>query len=208
VIRILLSFVKARNEKARKRRIKKALRLIIQIGERTDVTGAIDKRHPQSSISIGDDCLIEGYLVTETKDSAITIGNNVYVGGNTKLDCVASIVVEDDVLISYECIMADSDNHSLDYRIRKKDLAQWKRGEHDWTTTASAPIKVSRHAWIGARAVILKGVTIGEGAIVGAGSVVTKDVPPYTIVAGNPARVVRELTDEERGEVELIGGGF
>ncbi|MDH4236354.1 MAG: hypothetical protein OEV17_03815 [Nitrospira sp.] len=60
--------------------------------------------------------------------------------------------------------------------------------------------KVDIHdkAWIGLDAIILKGVTIGEGAIVGAGSVVSKDVPPFTIVAGNPARVVRELGPDER----------
>lgn len=61
----------------------------------------------------------------------------------------------------------------------------------------SAPIRVCRHAWIGARSVILKGVTIGEGAIVGTGSLVTKDVPSWTIVVGNPARAICELTDQE-----------
>ena len=52
--------------------------------------------------------------------------------------------------------------------------------------------------WIGFNAIVLKGVTIGEGAIVGAGAVVTKDVPAYTIVAGNPAHPIRELTPSER----------
>jgi acetyltransferase-like isoleucine patch superfamily enzyme len=61
-----------------------------------------------------------------------------------------------------------------------------------------APIRICRGAWIGARSIILKGVTIGEGAIVGAGSVVTRDVPAFTIVAGNPARILRELATDER----------
>jgi galactoside O-acetyltransferase len=60
------------------------------------------------------------------------------------------------------------------------------------------PVKIEDKVWIGFNSIILKGVTVGEGAIVGAGSVVTKDVPPYTIVAGNPARIIRELTPEER----------
>jgi acetyltransferase-like isoleucine patch superfamily enzyme len=94
--------------------------------------------------------------------------------------------------------LADSDNHSISYSIRKKDLADWKKKQHDWSTTRSASIRVSKGAWIGARAIILKGVTIGEGAVIGAGSVVTKDVPPYTIVAGNPARVIREIPPDER----------
>lgn len=59
----------------------------------------------------------------------------------------------------------------------------------DWSTVKSAPIKICDKAWIGFNAIILKGVTIGEGAVVGAGAVVTHDVPPWTIVAGNPAVV-------------------
>jgi galactoside O-acetyltransferase len=86
----------------------------------------------------------------------------------------------------------------LDYDIRKKDLADWRNGgKHDWSTTESAPIKISKGAWIGARSMILKGVTIGKGAVVGAGSVVTKDVPDWTVVAGNPARVVKVIKKSE-----------
>jgi acetyltransferase-like isoleucine patch superfamily enzyme len=174
------------------------LKTLVDFGENTEISGHIDKRAPLSRIVIGNDCLIEGVLVTETDQSEIRIGNNVYVGGQTNLDCVISIVVEDDVLISYQCIIADSDNHSLIYRIRKNDVADWKRGHHDWSTTSSAPVLIKRGAWIGARSIILKGVTIGEGGIIAAGSVVTRDVPPWTIVGGNPARVIRELTDDER----------
>ena len=60
-----------------------------------------------------------------------------------------------------------------------------------------APVRIGDKAWIGFNAIILKGVTVGEGAIVAAGAVVTKDVPPYTIVAGNPARVIRTLSEPE-----------
>ena len=74
----------------------------------------------------------------------------------------------------------------------------WRRGEHDWSTTASAPVRIRRGAWIGARAIVLKGVTVGVGSVVGAGAVVTKDVPDWTIVAGNPARVIREIPEHER----------
>ena len=66
---------------------------------------------------------------------------------------------------------------------------------HDYWTLAlddvAAPIVVDRNVWIGADSIILPGVTIGEGAVIGAGSVVTKDVPPYTVAVGNPARVVK-----------------
>jgi acetyltransferase-like isoleucine patch superfamily enzyme len=165
----------------------------VVLGKNSLVSGFVDKRSAVSSVVIGRDCLIAGSLVTETDQSEIAIGDNVFIGANTILDCVVSIHIEDDVLISYQCILADSDNHSVDYSIRKKDLASWRDGKHDWSTTISRPIVVSKGAWIGARAIILKGVTIGEGAIVGAGSVVTKDVPAWTMVAGNPARAIRKV---------------
>lgn len=164
----------------------------------SEVRGSIDKRSKDSVIKIGDDCLIEGLLVTETNGSSLNIGNNTYIGGGTVLDCVISICVGDDVLISYGCILADSDNHSIQYSIRKKDLADWRQGKHDWTTTKSSPINVCNGVWIGTRVLVLKGVTIGEGAVVGAGSVVTKDVPAWTIVAGNPAHIIREIPEHER----------
>jgi len=167
-------------------------------GENSTVKGGVDMRSLNSFIEIGTNCLIEGVLVTETDGSHINIGNNVYIGGSTLLDCIVSIQVEDDVLISYQCLLTDSDNHNLDYDIRKKDLADWRNGgKHDWSTTESAPIKISKGAWIGARSMILKGVTIGKGAVVGAGSVVTKDVPDWTVVAGNPARVVKVIKKSE-----------
>jgi len=174
------------------------LRRTITIGDNTQITGHIDKRDPASSIIIGKDCLIEGSLVTEIATSRIDIADNVAIGGGTILDCVEHISIGEDVLISYQCILADSNNHSTSYSIRKNDLADWKKRKHDWSTTKSAPIKVSKGVWIGARAIILKGVTIGEGSVVGAGSVVTRDVPAWTIVAGNPARVIREIAKSER----------
>ena len=172
--------------------------LVDFLGENTDIFGSIEKRSQDSVIKIGRDCLIEGGLVTETDESSINIGDNTHIGGGTLIDCVKSICIGNDVLISYGCVLADSDNHSVSYSIRKKDLADWKQKKHDWTTTNSKPIKISTGVWIGARSIILKGVTIGEGSVVGAGSVVTKDVPPWTIVAGNPARIIREILEDER----------
>jgi acetyltransferase-like isoleucine patch superfamily enzyme len=118
------------------------------------------------------------------------------VGPNTIIDCVSKVTIGDNVLISYECIFSDSDNHSLSYSKRKDDLENWRLGQQDWTDVNMAPILVNRGAWIGARAIILKGVTIGEGAVVGMGSVVTRDVPPFTVVAGNPAKEIRKLPEE------------
>lgn len=171
---------------------------VSRLGAKSLLSCSIERRKNGGVIRVGEGCVISGCLITERENSLIEIGNNVFVGGNTIFDCVEQILIEDDVLISHGCLIADSDNHSLRYEIRKNDLVDWRNGGgHDWTTTITRPVRVGKGAWIGARVIILKGVTIGECAVVGAGSVVTRDVPPHAVVAGNPARVVRELSNDE-----------
>ena len=167
-------------------------------GEGSRVTGGVDKRGANSRIEVGRGCLISGSLITETPNSLVRIGDHSLVGGDTIVAAAQEIIVEADVLISYRCIITDSDNHSMRYSERKHDVRDWMTGKHDWSRVAMAPIRICRGAWIGAQCIVLKGITIGEGAVVGMGSVVTKDVAPYTIVAGNPARVIRELGEHER----------
>jgi len=174
------------------------LKGVITLGQNTEMTGYFDIRNRKSHIVIGKDCRIQGSLVTETAGSRIDIADNVFIGGETIFDCAVHISIGEDVQISYQCLLMDSDNHSISYSVRKNDVHKFRNMEPDWSVAKSAPIKVNKGAWIGARTIILKGVTIGEGAVVGAGSVVTKDVPAWTIVAGNPARVIREIAENER----------
>jgi acetyltransferase-like isoleucine patch superfamily enzyme len=156
--------------------------------------GSIERRAAGARILIGKDCLIEGLLVAEREETTIEIGDNVFVGAGSTIDSAISVVIESNVLISYDCIIADCDNHSLYPELRLDDLRDWMDGQrHDWTHSAMAPIRICEGAWIGARSIVLKGVTVGAGAVVGMGSVVTRDVPPRTIVAGNPARAIREV---------------
>ena len=89
--------------------------------------------------------------------------------------------------------MSDHDSHSIKSSKRIDDLNRFQTGKMIWSDIASKKIKIEKNAWIGMRSIILKGVTIGEGAIVAAGSVVTKDVPSYTLVAGNPAIIKKKL---------------
>jgi len=168
------------------------------IGNNTDVVGTLDIRKEGGRITIGNDCLIEGCVVCENETSNIVIGNNVYVGGSTVIDCAGLITIEDDVLISYHVTMADTDGHSTTFSARKNDLQAFRQGRVDWSVIPNMNILIKRGAWIGARSIILKGVTIGKGVIVGAGSVVTRDVPDWHIVAGNPAQIVRKIEEHER----------
>lgn len=177
----------------RKLNQRSSLESITSLGAGTEVKGSVSRRCPGGSIVIGRDCLIEGNLVTELDGSRLSIGNNVFIGGGSLVDCVGSITIADDVLVSHQCILADSDNHSLYYEQRKNDLQAWRTGTRDWEATETLPIVIERGAWIGMRSIILKGIVVGEGGVVGAGSVVTRNVPPNTVVAGNPARVIKKL---------------
>jgi acetyltransferase-like isoleucine patch superfamily enzyme len=173
-------------------------RIVIGSGTRLS-SASLSAREPQGcSLSIGADSNIEGSIVFERAGARISIGDRTHVGGSTLLAAASSVDIGDDVLIAFNALIMDHNSHSLRFSDRQHDVRDWIRGTKDWSTVAMAPVKISNKAWIGVRAIVLKGVSIGEGAIVGAGSVVTKDVPPWTIVGGNPARVIRPLTDEER----------
>ena len=169
-----------------------------KIGVNTEIVGALDIRKTGGQIVIGDDCLIEGYVVCENENSRIVIGNNVYVGGSTVIDCAGSITIEDDVLISYHVTIADADGHSTKFSVRKNDLQAFRQGCVDWNTISVVDITVKRGAWIGARSILLKGVTVGEGCIIGAGSVVTSNIPDWHVAAGNPARIIRKIEENDR----------
>jgi acetyltransferase-like isoleucine patch superfamily enzyme len=169
-------------------------RIAERVGDGTRLPGILERRAKHAKITIGCQCLIQGQLVVERDESILDIGDNVLVGGGTVIDCALSIAIERDVLISYQCVIADSDNHSIYPEQRVGDLALWMNGgQNNWHLAEMAPIRICEGAWIGARSIILKGVTIGAGAVVGMGSVVTKDVPARTVVGGNPARVIREI---------------
>ena len=98
-------------------------------------------------------------------------------------------------MIAHQVEIHDSSYHSLDANVRHNEIHErFDRGLRMPNTQAvNASVIIEDDVWIGLKSTILKGVTIGRGAVVAAGSVVTKDVPPFTLVAGNPARFIREL---------------
>jgi acetyltransferase-like isoleucine patch superfamily enzyme len=150
------------------------------------------------SLEIGTNSNIEAHLVFETGSAVIRIGSRTHVGGGTLIDAAKEIEIGDDVLVAFDVLIMDHNAHSLVFDERKNDVRDWIHGRKDWSNVQKKTVIIRNKAWIGARAIITKGVTVGEGAIVGAGSVVTRDVPSWTIVGGNPASVIRELTPQER----------
>lgn len=116
-----------------------------------------------------------GTYISVAPGAKLSLGTG-FLNNNSKISCFEEITIGKGVKISEDVLIRDSDNHTI---LR----AGFKK---------TAPIKIGNHVWIGARAVILKGVTIGDGAVIAAGAVVNKDVPPNTLVGGVPAKILKE----------------
>jgi maltose O-acetyltransferase len=145
-----------------------------------------------TSIEIGPHCHIRGQLVVLPHGGSIRLGRSCFIGEGSRLWSARAIVIGDRVLISHGVNIHDADSHSLSATRRFEHCQQIFSTGHPeiLEDVAGAPILIEDDAWIGFNTTILKGVTIGQGAVIGACSVVTKDVPAYAIVAGNPARVI------------------
>jgi acetyltransferase-like isoleucine patch superfamily enzyme len=130
----------------------------------------------------------------------IEVGNNIYIGTGTFLQAKESIKIGNNVIISNNVLIVDNNNHPVEPCMRLK-MSQCDNYMTDelwtWKYAESAPIIIEDNVWIGKNAVIMKGVTVGKGSIVALGAIVTHDVPPYSVVAGNPAKVVKRLEETE-----------
>jgi acetyltransferase-like isoleucine patch superfamily enzyme len=149
--------------------------------------------HPRGTLSIGEDVrMISKYGLNAVgghqpvtlwigADATLSIGNRSGLSHAT-LVCLRKIEIGNDVLIGGGARIFDSDFHAL------PTAAAYGKA------IATLPVKIEDYAFVGAHATILKGVTIGRGAVIGAAAVVTRDVPAYEVWAGNPARRIRATT--------------
>lgn len=159
------------------------------------------------SLLVGNKCILMNDNIFESSEGFISIGNNTFINGGTKIISRTSVSIGDNVTIAWGCIIYDHDSHSIDYRERINDqhqqLQDWTSGNFiankNWDTVNSKPIVIGNNVWLGFDVVVLKGVTIGEGAIIGAKSVVTRDIPAWSVAAGNPAKVVKYIPENMRG---------
>ncbi|NCS26525.1 MAG: acyltransferase [Microcystis aeruginosa BS13-02] len=158
----------------------------------------INLREDKSLIQIGENTVILGELFLFAHGGKIEIGKNCYIGEKTRIRSATSIKIGNEVIIADDVNIYDTDAHSLNYILRQKEfmevviLNNLIKDAKD-VDIQSAPVVIEDHVWIGFNVGILKGVTIGKGAIIGAGSVVTKDIEPFTVVAGNPAKIIKRL---------------
>lgn len=151
---------------------------------------------PGCTLHVGARSVIEATIDLERDGAVILIGENSYVGASI-IKCARRIEIGNHVEIAWNCSIVDHDWEPLAWEQREVDMRDWYSAEKNWTHVRVAPVRIGDRALVGFNSVILKGVHIGEGAVVGVGSVVTKDVPPFTVVAGVPARVVRRLDAAE-----------
>lgn len=135
-------------------------------------------------IEIGDNVWIGGKVAILSgkmlDESKLIIRDNAEVGWNVFITVNREVIIEEHVRVSYDCRITDSDAHPQEADLRA--AGQPPRLEN------IRPVRICKNAWIGNGTHIMKGVTIGEGAIIGANSVVMTDVPPYCLAVGNPAR--------------------
>lgn len=156
---------------------------------------------PREDIVIGRGFVCRGIIRRETfGPGKIEIGDRVYIGDDTIVSCAERVRIGRYTLISHNVGIFDNNSHSLDAAVRMRhweSLLAAGHGEENFDV-ASAPIDIGAYCWLGFNVAVMRGVTIGEGCIIGAGSVVTKDLPPWSLAAGNPARVIRQIEDRRR----------
>jgi acetyltransferase-like isoleucine patch superfamily enzyme len=181
----------------------------IRIGKNLHIlnTDVFRAELPDARIEVGDDFISYYWVkIAAWSRGVITIGDCCSIGSRSRINCRERVTIGNHVLISWDVEIADYDPHPIDpvLRAREMEYSHYmtlprfsRRPAPDFDRAAYAfitkPIGIEDDVWIGARVLILKGVRIGRGSIVAAGSVVAKDVPEYVIVAGNPAKVVKQI---------------
>lgn len=119
---------------------------------------------------------------TGDKPALIRIGKRCSIGDRTEVHAGSLVEIGDATIIAWDCVIMDRNYHSAG------------GGPED-----IRPVVIGSGVWVGCRAIILSGVVIGDGAVVAAGSVVTRDIPAYTLVAGNPAKIIKEVEGWQTG---------
>ena len=160
------------------------------IGKRVIIKGSL-KISGKVKVEIGDDCRL-GKQVKIYGSGQLLVGQNVLLNG-PDIGCFCKIVIGDNCLIS-DCFLIDNNYHNTEPHLRHQLPLH----------SASAPIDIEQNVWIGARATVMKGVSIGRDSVIGLGSIIRKSVPPNAVVIGNPQIIVKYFNSKSRLEREEV----
>lgn len=162
-----------------------------KVGKNLLLSFKVPMTSPNLHICLGDNCSVNGYTTFSAaaihEKPVLIVGNNSHIGYEVSISVAERVEIGDNCLIADRVFIADNNGHPID-PVRRR-LGQKVNLDE------ISPIRIGNNVWLGYQSVILKGVTIGDNSIIGANSVVTKDVPANTIVAGNPAVTVRSLSE-------------
>lgn len=176
------------------------------IGTNCWFAGDIDFNiHPDANIIIGDEVVFTSGnninpLCSNIQGSLkVSSNGKLIIGENSGLSSAHIWVKElvsigKNVNIGADCIILDNDCHSLNWMIRSCNVMASNGESVDYQSAGSSPIYIGDNVLVGTRCIILKGATIGDRSVIGAGSIVTTSIPPDCIAAGNPCRVLKKLT--------------
>ena len=147
-----------------------------------------------TGFTTGFNCRLDAFNINNLNEKyLIEIGENVEINDDVHIGAVEKIVIGDNVLIASKVYISDHNHGSYKGEEQDSPMSMPKKRK-----IYSSPIKIERNVWIGEFVSILQGVTVGEGSIIGTMSVVTKDIPPYTIVVGSPAKPIKRYNFETK----------
>lgn len=147
-------------------------------------------------ICIGKNSVLRGELLIFAHAGEIHIGEGCFLGEGSSIWSSKSVKIGSRVYISHNVNIHDTNSHSLNPKLRHEHFVKimstgYPKNDND--DIQSQPVRIEDDVWIGFNSTIFKGVTIGKGAVIGACSVVTKDVPEFVVVIGNPAKVIKKI---------------
>lgn len=164
-------------------------------GTYAEGSSVLNFQNDPTKINIKNNTKIRGELLLFAYGGEISIGENSYVGEGSRIWSGESIYIGNNVLISHNVNIVDTNSHEVNHLERAEGYVNLLKRGHpkEKGSIITKAIIIEDYAWISFNATVLKGVNIGRGAIIAANSVVTKDVPEFTMVAGNPAKFIKYL---------------
>ncbi len=154
-----------------------------KIGSEIELAGPVIIKNA-GTIEIGNQVIMDAnwhkpiYISLSSPEAKLTIENNAFINYGAEISLMKEVFIGANSLISIDCLIYDTDWHSLDGL------------DHD---IPAEPTRIGRGVWLGARVIVLKGVTIGDNTVVAANSLVTKDLPDHVLAGGCPAKVIRPI---------------